>query len=595
MNRIPSLLSVDDRLARARLELSVTVKNGGMTEVIPLDSLVRNDDRRRNEELMEMLVSHGRWNSTAPAFRGVQTWIEVHWSPERDTRLPEGTVVLGEGFQFHVEYRTDLSIAPKSLIAAASLYGAKTVADYAVDFARHRMIEIRSVYILKGRPVPEPLRLDDYCTLLPYSEALKRGLSADDFLGDPACTPRWPLLPAECVCAVEVRTFRSINLYGSGIRHYTSPLLGFGPDLLALMLGLVWSSGFRLFGDWHRVPEVVAAIVPIPRTLFPGGSGGQRVELPLGGFGTSPETRPLAVHELVKLMDLYARLPEQIQRTIALAMRRLRDSTERSNREDAVIDACIALEVLLTEEGEDWNQRKIVSRRGSWYYADSLPEREQTRELIKAFYEYRSRIVHGKTFGNPTPDEDGRRSKLLADVMNVLRTILKDMISEDRPTDWGDSKNFKSLRHDPPRADTVVRSMKSDSLSWSVAEQKEIDKALEAVWKPTVAGAPSLPPEAPCVVHSGVSPELVELYRKEDVPYVIVHPARLYMAHPKWPKTASGPLDQRTQYYCERDVERHLQAWQEAASKKSLNQFQLANHARFYHPRNRIGWPQPLE
>ena len=33
-------------------------------------------------------------------------------------------------------------------------------------------------------------------------------------------------------------------------------------------------------------------------------------------------------------------------------------------------------------------------------------------------------------------------------------------------------------------------------------------------------------------------------------------------------KMASDPLDQHTLYYCEKDVERHLRAWQEAASKR---------------------------
>jgi len=403
------------------------------------------------------------------------------------------------------------------------------------------------------------------------------------------------MLPAEKVCAVEVRAFRSIDLYGPGIRHYESPLMLFGPELLALMLGLVWGNGFRLFGLWHRVPEVVAAMLPEPRDLHHGGSGGGGIELPLEGFGANPEKRPLDVDELAALANAYARLPEQSRRILELAMRRLRDRTERSNREDAVIDACIALEVLLMEEAEDWDQRKIVARRGSWYYADTVAEREQTREMIKEFYDYRSSIVHGKTVENPPPEEEERCSRLLADVTNVVRTILKDMISEGRPGDWEASKDFRSIRHDPPRAESEIRSVKSDSLSWSVAEQKEIDKALEAVWKPTITGAPDRPPDAAGITHGGLNPQLVEPYQREGIPYVIVHPARLYTAHPKWPKTASDSLDQHTLHYCEKDVERHLRRWQEAASKKGLHQFQLDNHAPLFHPRNRIGWPQPLE
>lgn len=603
MNQIPSLLSIADRLARARAELSVAVQNDATTNVISIGGLNQTDDRRRNEKLIRRLVDEGRWDSTAPAFQDVQAWVDAHWHPKRETRPPDGTVPSGAGVQLQVEFRVDLSIAPKSLIVAAGLYGAGIVADYAVGFARHGMIELEATYVLKGRPVHERLRLDDFCALLPYREALKKGVRADDFLGDSSCTPRWTTLPAERVCAIEVRIFRSIDLYGPGIMHFESPLTLYGPDLLALMLGLVWGNGFRFFGIWHRIPEVVAAILPESQNSNHGGSGGGRIELPLAGFGEKPEARPLDVEQLAALANAYTRLPEQSRRILALAMRRLRDSkmrhlrdfSENSNLEDAVIDTSIALEVLLMEDGEYRNQRKIVSRRGSWYYADSVAEREQTRELIKRFYDWRSNIVHGKTVENPSPEEEERCSKLLVDVTNVVRAILKDMICEGIPEDWEASEDCRSVRHDPPRAESDVRSEKSDSLSWSVAEQKEIDRALEAVWKPTVASAPTAPPDASFGMEQGISPELVERYRKDGIPYVILHPARLYMAHPKWPKSASDPLDQRTQYYCERDVERHLQAWQETASAKKIHQFRVGNHAPFYHPRNRIGWPQPLE
>ena len=64
----------------------------------------------------------------------------------------------------------------------------------------------------------------------------------------------------------------------------------------------------------------------------------------------------------------------------------------------------------------------------------------------------------------------------------------------------------------------------------------------------------------------------------------------LYMAHPKWPKTPSDPLNERTEYYCERDIEEHMRRWCEAASEKRLSPFELPTDAFIYHPSKRDQW-----
>ena len=35
------------------------------------------------------------------------------------------------------------------------------------------------------------------------------------------------------------------------------------------------------------------------------------------------------------------------------------------------------------------------------------------------------------------------------------------------------------------------------------------------------------------------------------------------------------PLDERTKYYCEKDVERHLRSWRSAAAEKRMRIFEL--------------------
>ena len=134
---------------------------------------------------------------------------------------------------------------------------------------------------------------------------------------------------------------------------------------------------------------------------------------------------------------------------------------------------------------------------------------------------------------------------------------------------------------------------KSDALSWSVEEQREIDQALQKVWESVVENAPLPPNRLPTTVPE-LSPMLVARYREHRIPYVVIHPARLYLAHPKWPKTVSEPLDERTMYYCERDVAQQTQKWKEAAANKGLVQFEAPTDACLYHPRNRKDWPQPL-
>ena len=272
-------------------------------------------------------------------------------------------------------------------------------------------------------------------------------------------------------------------------------------------------------------------------------------------------------------------------------MARLRNSTERVDEEDKAIDVGVALEILFVDDDEQWDLATLVARRAAWHYADSENERRQTEDMLASFYDHHSKVVHGRAPGagghEPT-------AKLLADADDVLRTCLKTMITAGWPAEWSKAIERSPVRLNPPRAESAIPSVKSDSLSWSVEEQREIDQALEAVWKAVVEGAPAPPPNVAPSTVTGVLPELVESYREQGIPYVITHPARLYMAHPKWPKAASDPLDEHTRYYCEQDVERHTRLWTEAAAKKGLVQFEVSTDATMYHPKSHDDWPRPL-
>ena len=164
-------------------------------------------------------------------------------------------------------------------------------------------------------------------------------------------------------------------------------------------------------------------------------------------------SRPLNNAELVELIDKYAIQQVQTKRVLNLAMRRLRDGTERMELEDRVVDVSIALEALFME-GEQWKQKKIVSRRASWHFADSCQEIERTRTQLKEFYDQRSAIVHGNTPELLTSNEEHQRQlrldALTAEIENVARASLKAMISEGRPQNWEDSKEPKLIRPRSP-------------------------------------------------------------------------------------------------------------------------------------------------
>ena len=533
------------------------------------------------EETSEFLST-----TTAPAFQGVREWVAVHWALERATEPPLGTLITS-GSGRRSEEQLDATLATIKLVKAAAEHGADTVARYATEFASHGMVEECNICLLKGASISESKRLDEYCSLLPYRDALRQAdLSCSDV------TNHWPPEGTDSVCALQYRRFERGTRSGKGSELYTSPLLRDGAETLALMLGLVWGNGLRVFCDWHATPAVVVATLPFAFSSLLQSERTIQVKLPFSRERANAEQRPLAIKELAALIKRYATLPDQFCRRLALALRRLRDSTERVDYEDRVIDMCIALEALFMEADEHGYKRKIIAKRGSWYFADSVQERKRTRCVLNKFYELRSKIVHGDCSYSvaQTSEERKQHPELITCAMDVARVSLKDMIVEGKPVNWEKSKNEESIRHDPPRSESDIRSVKSDSLSWTVKEQKEIDCALESVWRPTVDKAPPPPPGRGGGILTRDAPDYtllqkdIERCRLQGGHYVIMDPAVLYKAHPKWPKIASDLLDERTKYYCEKDVEKHMQLWSEAAAKKRLQRFKLPCKASLYLP-----------
>ena len=516
--------------------------------------------------------------------------IEAHWRAERPTQQPPGTVFTEICSAPQCSPQLDDAIASRKLVVAAALYGAETAARYAIEFARHGLVEMRSIHLLKGPSVANPKPLDNYCSLLPYREAVRRARSSLD----PDAIESLPEATGG-ICALECSHFAPPNLGSDFLDEgFCSPLMQAGAHTLARLIGLVWGTGIRVIQSWRATPVAVEAALPF--WLLSGGGGVKHpVELLPRGFPRLSKQRPLPVRELSELMGKLGDLPSQSRRRLDIALRRLRNASEKLDEEDRVIDLCIALEALFMEKGEWSKQRKIIARRGSWHFADSVQERQSIRAALKEFYELRSEIVHGNPATPQTHDEERHRGMLISRILDVARASLKTMIAEGRPQDWSQSQNHKSIRHDPPRDDSRIPSVKSDSLSWTVKEQREIDRALESAWRPSVDQAPTLPPGTRCTIHHGIRQETVEQHRRQGKYCVVRHPAVLYMAHPQWPSAESDPVDERTAFYCERDVARHMQRWAEAASEKRVDQFEFPlDLPSFFHPKNRKRWPLPL-
>ena len=207
MKHIPSLDSIDERLRRARRQFIPLLGFSEQVSEVPFKS-------REVPHLVEgMLTDRNRWSTTLPSFLDVQEWVEVHWSTKRETRPPAGTVSSGEEWGPNGDVQLDTQTATCKLLLAAVVHDVETVADCAMEFAAHGMIEVRSFYLLKGASVSDVTPLDDYCTLLPYRKAVQK-IDAGHSQWHTGYNSRWPTDTVGDVCALEFQTFERRGIDG---------------------------------------------------------------------------------------------------------------------------------------------------------------------------------------------------------------------------------------------------------------------------------------------------------------------------------------------------------------------------------------------
>jgi len=105
--------------------------------------------------------------------------------------------------------------------------------------------------------------------------------------------------------------------------------------------------------------------------------------------------------EVDELKSLFENCRASNDKRWQLAMRRLNQTYDRKLDEDRVVDCWIGLETLLLSDGNSELSYKS-SMRLARFIGDTSAERKELQNLTKKSYDYRSKIVHGKT---PLPED----------------------------------------------------------------------------------------------------------------------------------------------------------------------------------------------
>ncbi len=110
------------------------------------------------------------------------------------------------------------------------------------------------------------------------------------------------------------------------------------------------------------------------------------------------ETVPfISNEEMDEITKLYNTLESATENSIHLSVKRLNQCLVRDNEEDSVLDATIALEALLSDDGNQEMTHKLAMRIGALSRMDQSCDRTPFDSFsdVKKIYAYRSAIVHG--------------------------------------------------------------------------------------------------------------------------------------------------------------------------------------------------------
>lgn len=110
------------------------------------------------------------------------------------------------------------------------------------------------------------------------------------------------------------------------------------------------------------------------------------------------ETVPsVTIEEMDQIAVLYNNIATATENSIHLSIKRLNQCLVRDDEEDSVLDATIALEALLSDDGNQEMTHKLAMRIGALSRLDKSYNRTPFESFgdVKKIYAYRSAIVHG--------------------------------------------------------------------------------------------------------------------------------------------------------------------------------------------------------
>ncbi|PYE40048.1 HEPN domain-containing protein [Psychrobacter fozii] len=110
------------------------------------------------------------------------------------------------------------------------------------------------------------------------------------------------------------------------------------------------------------------------------------------------DTVPVVTNiKMDEISKIYSLLIDSEKNSIDLSVKRLNQCLVRDSEEDAVLDATIALEALLADDGNQEMTHKLAMRIGALVNLDDCFKKspEQAFKDVKSIYAYRSAIVHG--------------------------------------------------------------------------------------------------------------------------------------------------------------------------------------------------------
>ncbi len=227
----------------------------------------------------------------------------------------------------------------------------------------------------------------------------------------------WPNLPW-------IEMSRNLSFPDARLRERIDEMFG----ALRLVTGI--STGYaqelRLAKGWSHLhtddtPEVYAI-------------GARRYPEAFDDFGWTREDIPTVTRaQMRKTAVVLANVRSIDDDRLALALRRLNTAMIRHEAADAILDATIGLEILLSDGDSQAISYKLRLRAAALSNLVAPGSATQVAAAIKGIYEARSRIVHGartskskkRTTLNTTAADDAARDAALEQLRRVLMVVLE--------------------------------------------------------------------------------------------------------------------------------------------------------------------------